>query len=52
MEYEKGEIIYYNDKKAKIIGAAIKGGKTKYKLRLYDNTIVTNIDSKEISRRI
>ena len=52
MEYNKGDIVTYREKKAKIIGVSEKGDKTRYKLRLYDkfNTIVYNIDSKKISK--
>ena len=49
---KKGDMVSYRDKKAKVIGISVKGGKTKYKLRLKDNfnTIVYNIDSKDISK--
>ena len=52
MEYNKGNVVSYKGKKAKIIGISVKGGNTRYKLRLYDkfNTIVYNIDSKEINK--
>ena len=49
-EIKKGDIVQYKNKKAKVIGVAIKGGNIKYKLKLNDgvNTIVYNVDSKEI----
>ena len=52
MEYSKGDIVSYKDKRAKVIGVSKKGGKTRYKLRLYDkfNTIIYNINPKEISK--
>ena len=52
MEYNRGDIVSYRDKKAKVIGVSEKSGKTRYKLRLYDkfNTIVYNISPKEISK--
>ena len=51
-EIKKGDKVSYRDKKAKVIGISVKGGKTKYKLRLKDcfNTIIYNIDSKEINK--
>ncbi len=51
-EIRKGDMVSYRDKKAKVIGISVKGGKTKYKLRLKDsfNTIIYNIDSKEINK--
>lgn len=51
-EIKKGDIVYYKDEKAKVIGISIKSGKTKYKIRLKDkfNTIVYNIDEKEIDK--
>lgn len=51
-ELRKGDIVFYRNTKAKIIGVSIKGGKTCYKLRLNDtfNTIVYNVDSKEITK--
>ena len=52
MEYNKGNVVNYKGKKAKIIGISVKGGNIRYKLRLYDkfNTIAYNIDPKEISK--
>lgn len=52
MEYNRGDIVSYRDKKAKVIGVSEKSGKTRYKLRLYDkfNTIVYNISPKEINK--
>ena len=52
MEYNRGDIVSYRGKKAKVIGVSEKSGKTRYKLRLYDkfNTIVYNISPKEISK--
>ena len=51
-EIKKGDMVSYRDKKAKVIGISVKGGKTKYKLKLKDsfNTIIYNIDSKEINK--
>jgi hypothetical protein len=49
MRYEKGDIVQYRGKKAKVVGSSVKGGETMYKLR-YFNTVVYNIDSKEISK--
>ena len=52
MKYNRGDIVNYRSKKAKIIGVSEKSGNIKYKLRLYDkfNTIVYNINPKEISK--
>ena len=51
MKYNRGNIVNYRSKKAKIIGVSEKSGNIKYKLRLYDkfNTIVYNINPREIS---
>ena len=51
-EIKKGDMVSYRDKNAKVIGISVKGGKTKYKLKLKDsfNTIIYNIDSKEINK--
>ena len=51
-EIKKGDIVSYRDKKVKVIGISVKGDRTKYKLRLKDsfNTIIYNIDSKEINK--
>lgn len=52
MKYNRGDIVTYRDKKAKVIGISEKGDTIRYKLRLYDkfNTIVYNISPKEISK--
>ena len=52
MEYNKGNVVNYKGKKAKIIGISEKSGNIRYKLRLYDkfSTIVYNINPKEISK--
>lgn len=50
MSIKKGDVVSYRGKKAKVIGASLKGGKAKYKLRLKDgfNTIAYNISANEI----
>ena len=51
-EIKKGDMVSYRDKTAKVIGISVKGCKTKYKLKLKDsfNTIIYDIDSKEINK--
>lgn len=48
---QKGDIVYYRNIKAKIVGESMKSNKLKYKLYLYDgfHTIVYNIDPREVS---
>ena len=47
---QKGDIVYYRNIKAKIIGESIKSNKLKYKLHLYDgfHTIIYNVDPREV----
>ena len=47
---QKGDIVYYRNIKAKIIGESIKSNKLKYKLHLYDcfNKIIYNVDPREV----
>lgn len=47
---QKGDIVYYRNIKAKIIGESIKSDKLKFKIHLYDgfHTIVYNVDPREV----
>lgn len=52
MNFKKGDIVNYNNKKAKVVAVSLKGGKTVYKLRVDDgfNTVVRNVSEREIGR--
>ena len=48
----KGDIVIYHNKKAKIIGKSNKAGTVMYKLKIKDdfNTIVNNVYGNEITK--
>lgn len=52
MIYDKGDIVCFNNHKAKVIGVATKGGKRMYKLREYDkfHTVCFNVSQSQISK--
>lgn len=50
---KKGDIVYYKNIKAKIIGESMKANKLRYKLRLYDefHSIFYNVNPREVEIR-
>lgn len=51
-KYKKGDIVRYYDKRAKVIGATLKGNKPTYKIKMFDkfNTIACNVSEIDITR--